>query len=323
MDELYFLATDRGIVTARREANNWSEVRRGLVEHEVTAVTTHGSQLLVGTKRGILISDDLGITWRHVYQGLEIQHIRWVTYHPQFPSFAYAGTEPAAIFVSRESGQSWQQCPEVAQLRDENDWYLPYSSEAGCVRGFAFLGDRGYAAVEQGGLLRSDDRGETWHLAEGSTGDPRADIPEAFIHPDVHSVAIHPSSPDLVYAPTAGGLYRSEDGGKRWENLYRCYCRAVWVHPDNADHLIFGPADHVDRQGRIEESVDGGQTWRPAFAGLGAPWAEHMVERFLQAGERLLAVLSNGHLLVTSLEVISWRRILPEVEGVNAVTFVQ
>jgi photosystem II stability/assembly factor-like uncharacterized protein len=293
-----------------------------LVEHKVTTVTTHGSQLLVGTKRGILISDDLGMAWRHVYEGLDIEHIRWLTYHPQFPSFAYAGTEPAAIFVSREGGQSWQQCPEVAHLREEYDWYLPYSPEAGCVRGFAFMGERGYAAVEQGGLLRSDDRGESWCLAEGSTGDPRADIPEGYIHPDVHSVTIHPSSADLVFAPTAGGLYRSSDGGERWARLYECYCRAVWVDPDDADHLIFGPAEGVDREGRIEESLDGGQTWRPASAGLDVPWAEHMVERLVQAGDRLLAVLSNGHLLVTDLDSISWRRVLSEVEGVHALTFI-
>jgi photosystem II stability/assembly factor-like uncharacterized protein len=323
MDELYFLATDRGILTARREGSDWTEVSRSLVEHDVTAVTTHGSQLLVGTRRGILLSDDLGTTWRHVYQGLDIEHVRWLTYHPQFPSFAYVGTEPAAVFISRDGAQSWEQCPEVARLRDENEWYLPYSPEAGCVRGFAFLGERGYAAVEQGGLLRSDDRGETWRMAEGSTGDPRAHIPEAFIHPDVHSVVVHPSSPDLVYAPTGGGLYRSQDGGKSWAHLYDCYCRAMWADPDDADHLIFGPADSVDREGRIEESVDGGRTWRPASAGLDAPWPEHMVERFVQAGDRLLAVLSNGHLLATSLEFISWRRVLPEVEGINATTFVR
>lgn len=318
MNLLAFMATDGGLVTARRDENVWHEVRRDLATYRMTSIADHGGHLLAGTHQGILSSDDLGQTWRPANAGLTIEHIRWLAFHPEYPSFAYAGTEPAAIFATRDGAQSWRECPEVANLRDANGWYLPYSPEAGCVRGFAFHGSRGYAAVEQGGALRSDDRGQTWGLAAGSTGDPRAAISESFIHPDVHSIAVHPSSPDRVYAPTGGGFYRSNDGGRTWSYLYKCYCRAVWADPADPDHLILGPADGVSRNGRIEETVDGGQTWRPASAGLGTPWPHHMVERFVGADERLLAVLSNGQLLATSLQVIDWQPILPEVEGVRA-----
>ena len=68
--------------------------------------------------------------------------------------------------------------------------------ESGCVRGFAVHGNRLYAAVEVGGLLRSDDAGKTWGLVAGSNGRPQFGRPPAKqIHPDVHSVAVHPSSP--------------------------------------------------------------------------------------------------------------------------------
>lgn len=43
-----------------------------------------------------------------------------------------------------------------------------------------------------------------------------------------------------------------------------------------------------------------------------------MVERFAQAGDELLAVLSNGELLAARVETLEWRRALPELEGVNA-----
>ena len=45
-----------------------------------------------------------------------------------------------------------------------------------------------------------------------------------------------------------------------------------------------------------------------------------MVERFTQIGDELLAVLSNGDLLATPVEVLSWDKILPEVKGIAAVT---
>jgi hypothetical protein len=44
-----------------------------------------------------------------------------------------------------------------------------------------------------------------------------------------------------------------------------------------------------------------------------------MVERFIQLDNALLAVLSNGELLFTSLAILSWERILPEVSGVTVV----
>ena len=102
--------------------------------------------------------------------GLSDRHVRWMAYHPEQSDFELAGTEPAGIFISRDGGESWRECPEVAEMRHRFRWYLPYSPEAGCVRGFAHHGDRAYAAVEVGGVLVSQDGGETWTLAQGSPG---------------------------------------------------------------------------------------------------------------------------------------------------------
>lgn len=323
MDNLLFVATGHGLLTFKREGETWHEIVRGLTGRRVTSVSTRESATIAGTTEGIFRSDDLGQTWQMASAGLATLHIRWLAYHPEVSALVFAGTEPATIFVSSDGAETWRECPEVAKLRDELGWYLPYSPEAGCVRGFAFHGSRAYAAVEQGGLLRSDDSGETWRLAEGSNGNPHVELPESFIHPDVHSVAVHPSSPDLVFAPTGRGFYRSTDGGKTWVCLYDCYCRAVWLDPADPNQLILGPADSVDLNGRIEETVDGGRTWRPALTGLQIPWQRHMVERFVRVGGELLAVLSNGHLLAAPLATLTWRRILPQVTDVTAVTPMQ
>ena len=322
MNDVYFLVTEERVVSARREKSAWQEIGTTRLSIPATCVSAAGSQILVGTREGILRSEDLGQTWRPTNHGLEVTHLRWLVHHPEYPSFVFAGTEPATIHASRDGGDSWQERPEVAELRDANGWYLPYSPRAGCVRGFAFHGERGYAAVEQGGLLRSDDRGESWGHVEGSLADPREDLPEGFVHPDVHSVVCHPRSRDLVFAPTGGGFYRSEDGGASWEELYDCYCRAVWADPRDPQHLILGPADGVSKNGRIEESIDGGKSWRPASLGLEVPWPKHMVERFVDDETRLLAVLSNGEVLWTSLEAISWQPMLEQAAGVKALAVV-
>lgn len=59
------------------------------------------------------------------------------------------------------------------------------------------------AGVHVGGILRSVDRGRTWH--------PTIDIGW-----DVHEVCIQPEAPEIVIAACAVGLCVSEDGGVTW-----------------------------------------------------------------------------------------------------------
>ncbi|MCQ6482941.1 hypothetical protein NPN19_24210, partial [Vibrio parahaemolyticus] len=63
-------------------------------------------------------------------------------------------------------------------------------------------------------------------------------------------------------------------------------------------------------------------SWSMASTGLDVPWRRGMVERFFPAGAELFAVLSNGQLLSTTLSTIEWKRILPEIAGLNAITAV-
>ncbi len=313
------LATANGFVLARRDGDAWRVVRRTLQDREITSLIAREGVILIGTRDGVLRSDDEGVTWRDASAGLNTRYVRWLAYHPQISDLEFAGTEPAGIFVSHDGASSWRACPEVAHLRDEHEWFLPYSDGAGCVRGFAFHGKRAYAAVEVGGALRSDDGGETWRLVEGSDGNPDLEGPaEPLIYPDVHSIHVHPSSADVVFAPTGGGFYRSEDGGRTWTLLYDCYVRALWLDANDPQHLILGPADGVDRNGRIEETRDGGATWHIASGGLRVPWKQHMVERFVPIGDDLFALLSNGELLHAPMATLTWRAILSEVSRINA-----
>jgi len=144
------------------------------------------------------------------------------------------------------------------------------------------------------------------------------------IHPDIHSITVHTTSSDLVTAATGGGLYHSADGGRNWKNIYQCYIRAVWVDPINPQHMIAGPADGVSRNGRIEESYDGGQTWQLASDGMTpTPWSRHMVERFVQLDNDLFAVLSNGELWLKRVDESSWHRVLSEIDQIKAIAAVK
>ncbi len=309
------VATRTGLARAESVDSAWTVVETMLAGHFVTTTVAAGDIVLAGTTGGLFRSGDGGQTWQETNSGLTERHIRWLTIHPDEASLVLAGTEPAAVFISADGGQSWQQRPEVAALRDEFGWWLPYSPEAGCVRGFAAHGDRLYGAVEVGGLLRSADRGGSWSLAPGSDGRPQFGTPGAgLVHPDVHSIEVHPSSADRLYAPTGGGYYVSTDGGVTWDCRYVCYVRAAVVDPLEPDVAIIGPAENSSgRQGRIERTSDGGHSWER----VAGPWDDHMIDRFYRGKDHLYAVTSRGHLLQAGLDGRTWQRILEEVPGAN------
>ncbi len=319
-----YIATAIGLFIVTQTDGEWNIVKHTLKDHSLTSIAVSEGVILAGTRDGVWRSADNGRTWHESNRNLAIRYVRWMASSAQPSAIILVGTEPAGIFVSRDGGVTWDPHPEVSVLRDRHGWFLPYSPNAGCVRGFAIAEsdprrDRMYAAVEVGGVLVSGDRDETLQLVDGSDGKP--DLNREFgttVHADVHSIAVHPTSSDIITAATGGGLYRSSDGGRTWKNLYLCYIRAMWVDPQDSQHIIAGPADGVSRNGRIEETFDGGWTWKPASTGLKIPWPRHMVERFVQAGDNLFAILSNGELRIKPLNQAKWQTVLPEIAGIKA-----
>jgi photosystem II stability/assembly factor-like uncharacterized protein len=321
MQMYLILATKQGVVVCQNSAGGWQEVQRGLPDQTITSVIAREGVILAGTHQGVYRSDDLGASWIQASQGLDEQRVRWLAYHPDISDFELAGTEPADIYISRDGARSWRACPEVTGMRAAFDWSLPYSPRAGCVRGFAIAGQMAYAAVEDGAVLVSQNGGEQWVLASGSRGRADHHPGDGFIHSDVHSIALRPASPERVYAPTGGGLYVSRDGARSWSLIYPgCYCRAVWLDPTDQEHLLLGPADGVDYNGRIEESFDDGQNWQPASTGLSVPWAHQMVERFASLDEELFAILSTGEVWRARPPQFAWQPDFAWLPPVNAIT---
>lgn len=318
MSRKLIAASDQGVITLERKNTHWQTASHRLQDQRFTSIAvSKAGAVLAGTRKGIYLSLDSGETWRESNTGLKETHIRSLAFHPDNPGFAYAGTEPAAIFYSKDGGHNWLECVNVPRYRDENNWFLPYSPEAGCIRGFSFSGETGYAAVEVGGMLESHDFGETWQLTQEKSGQTPI---ENDIHADVHRVYIHQKSKNTVIAPTGGGLYLSEDGAEAWKLLNPSYCRAAWSPSSNWDEIIFGPADGPDRNGRILRTTDGGKHWESIDAGLDTPWARTMVEHLIPVGEELFAILSNGRLIVSQKSDFNWDTVLPADNGIRSLS---
>jgi photosystem II stability/assembly factor-like uncharacterized protein len=106
------------------------------------------------------------------------------------------------------------------------------------------------------GVMRSPDGGEVWQRAGINQG----------MHSDaiVRCLSNHPSRPQVVFAGTDRGLFKSENAGESWqrvESLLNEYC--VWrisVHPDDPSVVFAGTG--TPTPAAVFRSEDGGQTWR-------------------------------------------------------------
>jgi photosystem II stability/assembly factor-like uncharacterized protein len=108
-----------------------------------------------------------------------------------------------------------------------------------------------YALVEhakEGGVYRSDDRGESW--TKVSATNPR---------PSYYSeICVDPNSDRRVWVLGAP-MYTSEDGGKTFktdvvDKIHGDY-HAIWIDPANSDHMLLGS------DGGIHQSYDRGRSW--------------------------------------------------------------
>ena len=70
-------------------------------------------------------------------------------------------------------------------------------------------GETAQGRVTECGVYRMSDGSETWELLSNG-------LPEA---PAVRALAIHPRKPEIIYAGTQHGPYRSSDHGDHWEKV--------------------------------------------------------------------------------------------------------
>lgn len=177
----------------------------------------------------------------------------------------------AHLHVSRDDGETWQLLENAPHYDDERGlkaiWYVePH-------------GDRVFAGIEPAGLFMSEDGGETWRGVDSLNTHPTsATWQPAGGGLALHSVIVDPVDPQRLFcAVSAGGVYRSDDGGASWRALNR-NVRADFqpeMFPE-AGQCVHKLLQHPLQRERLYQqnhcgtyrSEDAGETWIEITAGL-------------------------------------------------------
>ncbi|HSN03722.1 MAG TPA: hypothetical protein VLS44_01980, partial [Nitrospira sp.] len=115
-----------------------------------------------------------------------------------------------------------------------------------------------------GGVYRSDDGATSWKKINNGLI-PDTELMGAMAL-GVNVIALDPVTPDIVYAGTTKGLFRSANGGGAWERIGQGlpdpFVSSIVIHPTQPTRLYLGGP------GGVWKSSDSGQTWQAINSGL-------------------------------------------------------
>ncbi|MDB5312683.1 MAG: hypothetical protein JWO38_6885 [Gemmataceae bacterium] len=259
---------------------------------------------------------------------------------PDQPGRLWAGTIPGGLFRSDDGGRSWDLVRGLWDRPERANWFGGGYDSPGihsiCRDPRSSRSVR--VAVSCGGVWLTEDDGATWQIAgdglfaEYMPPDRQSDPSIQ----DVHRMTQCRSAPDHLWAQHHNGVFRSADGGRKWETVATAvpsvFGFGVAVHPADPRTAWFAPAvkDQCrvppDGQLVVSRTRDGGATFDVLRDGLPQEHAYDLIYRHALAvdetGDRLAVGSTTGGLWVSEDQGDRWKAVPSRLPPVHAVQFV-
>jgi len=212
------------------------------------------ARLLLGTETGLFASHNGADRWERVPGPLDGRQIWSLARDPRNPEIVLAGTCPAGVYRSRDSGRTWEVLDAGMPGACVNG--APLTPRVTCLLIDSVDGAL-FAGVEIGGVRRSRDGGSSWDaLSEGLSSQ------------DIHGLASVWNGRRTLLATTNNDVNRSIDDGDTWTPLEVGdtfpwpYTRACGMPADDPPTVWVGAGNGPPgNQGALYRTRDLGATW--------------------------------------------------------------
>jgi photosystem II stability/assembly factor-like uncharacterized protein len=331
------VGTANGVALFERAPGaDWRLAGNALERRHISSMAiepVHGGVFAGVHRGGVFFSPDLGRTWEERSEGISIDHVYSLACAVENGRpLIYAGTEPPSAFVSRDEGRRWTELPGLRDAKGKEKWEFPMPPHLPHAKAITVDPQNPrviYVGVEQGGLFKTDDGGQSWRELDSYW------TPQDEVYRDIHQCVLRPNHPGEVYMTSGMGLYRSTDGGDSWTHLTERVSRLGYP-----DKLIFSPADdrtmfmcgaHANpgtwiklhtANATVLVSHDVGASWVQASNGMPDPMTANLEAMCLHAwpgGFELFAGTTDGTVYCSDDSSESWRLIASNLAPVSKV----
>jgi len=195
------------------------------------------------------------------------------------PNHVYAGVEDAALFESKNGGQTWQ---ELAGLRGHGTGPKWQPGAGGMCLHSILLDSKNpkriFIAISAAGAFRTDDGGKTWKPINQGLHSQYIPDPHAEVGHCVHHIAMHPSRPNTLFMQKHWDIMRTDDAGDSWHevsgNVPSDFGFPIDIHAHEPETIYVVPiksdSEHFPPDGklRVYRSRSGGNEWEELTKGL-------------------------------------------------------
>lgn len=174
--------------------------------------------------------------------------VRSLALDPTDPRRVYLGTATGVLYRSDTAGRTWRRLtpgfPRAGQSLDA----MAVSPRGTLLVAFWDVSGRG------GGVAKSDDHGESFRITLDAES--------------VRALSLAPSSPNLVFAGSLGGVFASADSGESWRRI------TPLDHPElrNVESVAVDPRDprrlYIGTRHLPWKTMNGGLTWVEVHRGM-------------------------------------------------------
>lgn len=264
----------QGVLRSNDDGATWNRIPldQGLeFDAVVRTLAVHPERpevVFAGADVGLARSDDAGTHWTRVDSPFNDMQVWSIAIDPNDADSMLIGTgapSRAVVYRTGDGGATWdrlppqlpERCAGVSKPRILTAVYDHVDAKS------AWFG------VEEGGLWRSRDRGDTWERVDGTA----RELPHGVTVSDVHCILVLDGPPKTLVCAVVNALFVSQDDGETWtrtgtKDTWGIYYTRLVARIPGTSSMLLG----------IGDGTPGTTTHIFRSDDLGASWSESALD---------------------------------------------